>query len=54
MSKKSVLVANLKRVSVALGAWALRHETITASVFTLVMGLIIGGAATVIDFFFVT
>lgn len=53
MSKKSVLVANLKRVSAALGAWALRHEIIASCFITLIMGLIIGGAATLIDFFFV-
>ena len=53
MSKKSVLVANLERVSAALGAWALRHEIIASCMIALIMGLIIGGAATVIDFFFV-
>lgn len=48
MLEKNGLVANLKA---AIVAWALRHEIIASVVLTLILGLVVGGAAVILEFF---
>lgn len=47
------LVATVKRVFAAFWAWALRHEIIASALLTLLLGLAVGGAAAILDFFLV-
>ena len=50
---KKRLVATVKRSKRAIGAWALRHEIIASAILTLMLGLVVGGAAAILDFFLV-
>lgn len=50
---KKRLVATVKRTKNAIGVWALRNELVSSCILILILGLIIGGITSVLDFFLV-